>query len=365
MKIAILGYQNNLVNPWDPDSINSGIPGSEECVIYASLELAKRGHEVVVYMDPPKDSIWKTKRENLPSFLPRSYYNILEDFYDVIICWRTFNYSEIVKRCKKSYNWLHDVMLKHPEGKYACPNFTGSFLLSKFHEKNITSCFDNYCKTIICGNGVVLDQFEKENKLEKKNLYSMGYYSNYGRGLIVLLLLWERIKNRFPLAELHVCYGRETWKTVSDDILNKIIFLLEKYKNFGVFEHGKVGHLELANIMMNNSIWTYPCINLSETFCITAVKAQLAGCIPVINSIGALDETVKNEGYIMKYEPPVQEDFLDQYFNLLVTAVTEIEKLTFEELKIKRNSFVNFAETFSWENVIDIWEKEFLTSQSF
>ena len=73
MKIAILGYQNNLVAPWDPDTTKTGLPGSEECVVYASMELAKRGHEVIVFMDPPRNSIWKTKRQNLPCFLPRNY----------------------------------------------------------------------------------------------------------------------------------------------------------------------------------------------------------------------------------------------------------------------------------------------------
>lgn len=356
MKIVILGYQNDMVAPWDPDTVKTGLPGSEECVVYASLELAKRGHEVIVFMDPPKNSIWKTKRPNLPSFLPRSYYNIIRENYDVIICWRSFNYTETIGRCKKVYNWLHDIMLEN-KNKYICPNFNGSFLLSEYHKSNVESCFQNYCKTIICGNGVVLEQFDKE-KFIKKNLYSMGYYSNYGRGLIIILILWDRIKNRYPLAELNICYGRETWGTIDEVTLNKIISLIELHKNNGVIEHGKIGHQELANIMMSNSIWTYPCMNLSETFCITAVKAQLAGCIPVVNSLGALNETVSKEGYIINHTFPVNDNIIEEYFELLVTTISKLEKMSSEELRTKRESFANFASKYSWSNIMDIWLNE-------
>lgn len=360
MKIAILGYKNKLVEPWDPDTINLGLPGSEECVVYASQELANRGHKVIVFMDPPQNSIWKSFRENHPTYLDSDVFYEKQDFFDIIICWRNFNYYQVCEKGKKVYNWLHDI-LPDPENseKHISPPFNGTLLLSEYHKKTFDNFFMSGCNTVICGNGVLTSQFNNLQKFNKKNKYSMGYFSNYSRGLIVLLLLWDNIKARFPQAELHICYGRETWNTLSEERMKDIITLIEKNKNNGIIEHGKVGHQELANIMMETSIWTYPCINLSETFCITAVKAQLAGCIPVVNKLGALFETVSSLAPSLFHPFPINQKILPEYFSLLVNTIEMIENLPENEILLQRQKYCSFAEKYSWSNIIDIWENEF------
>src|SRR5579872_4455625 len=50
--------------PWDPESIRSGITGSEEAVIYISQKLADLGYQVEVLGSPPKDSPHSRKEAN-------------------------------------------------------------------------------------------------------------------------------------------------------------------------------------------------------------------------------------------------------------------------------------------------------------
>lgn len=50
--------------------------------------------------------------------------------------------------------------------------------------------------------------------------------------------------------------------------------------------------------MKNTSTWAYPCHVCSETYCITAIKSQAAGIIPVISKPGELDKP-----FIEKHHP--------------------------------------------------------------
>ncbi len=54
--IGIFTFANQGSHYWDPDSISSGITGSEEAIIYMGQKLAKLGHQVTVFGNPPKDS---------------------------------------------------------------------------------------------------------------------------------------------------------------------------------------------------------------------------------------------------------------------------------------------------------------------
>ena len=76
---------------------------------------------------------------------------------------------------------------------------------------------------------------------------------------------------------------------------NEIIRSIDRLSSLGVTEKGMVGHEELNSAYANTSFWTYPCTNV-EVFCISALRAQFAGTIPVIIRGSALCETVRH-GY--------------------------------------------------------------------
>lgn len=352
LKVAVLGFASSLVGLWDPFDTDRGLPGSEECAIYATQELAARGHKVTVYMNPPEDSIWRSNFSN-PKWIPENLWNSPENIekYDLVLMWRRTDLSTGKKRGKIVVFWPHDSFYNIPkETKF--PSFDGVFLLSN-HHRNQLNRIEGFCTIpyTISGNGIVPSQFDDPSK--STNPLSIGYFSNYSRGLEILIGIWPIIKKLFPKATLSICYGRQTWNLMTPQKLSKLVKKIEDYESLGVTEHGKIGHLELAEIMKNTSIWAYPCTDAGETFCITAVKCQAAGCIPVTSRIGALNETVDYEASTI----PLIENILDafDYQQLLIKTLERVQISKEEDLSEERKKYITFSKKFSWANCIDKW----------
>lgn len=129
----------------------------------------------------------------------------------------------------------------------------------------------------------------------KKRKYSVGYFSAYYRGLECLLRMWPAIRKAVPGATLDVYYGWESWLALQgeDDFYHRMEALFEELKDHGVTVHGRVSHTELAKAMSEIQVWAYP-TEFPEIHCITALKAQEAGCYPVTTNVAALNETVQS-----------------------------------------------------------------------
>ena len=349
LNIAIWGYASNILPTWDPDTTEIGLPGSEECAVYASQELARRGHRVTVFMNPHQSSRFRNSHQN-PRWLHAGDYMKSMQEFDFAILWRHNGYYLAKQKAKYVVYWGHDT----PDGNQRglkFPEFDGLILLSQHHLTQMLHVFPNLKDTPVCvsGNGYLPQQFDRP--LRFKNPYSIGYYSNYSRGLEVLLLVWPRIKEEFPDATLDVYYGREHWGTMSQKHLDSLVYKLNTLP--GVTEHGKVGHLQLAEAMCTTSVWAYPHIgsdvNSGETFCITAVKTQAAGSIPVVTRAGALKETVKPGA--PSIEVITDNNHVTDYYNLLTSVLHQIENKTIEE----RKGYIQFAQQFTWEQCINKW----------
>lgn len=127
--------------------------------------------------------------------------------------------------------------------------------------------------------------------------FSVGYFSAYYRGLECLLVMWPTIRQRVPQATLDVYYGWESWVAMQgeDDFYERMERKFAELRDKGVTVHGRVSHTELAGAMRSTQVWAYP-TEFTEIHCITALKAQEAGCYPVTTTVGALTETVQS-GY--------------------------------------------------------------------
>lgn len=125
--------------------------------------------------------------------------------------------------------------------------------------------------------------------------HTVGYFSAYYRGLEVLLKMWPKIREAVPDAELRIYYGWGSWDALEGEngreFHERIDKLLEELADSGVTEYGRVDHETLAEAMRQTKVWAYP-TEFPEIHCITALKAQAAGCIPVVTDVGALSETV-------------------------------------------------------------------------
>ncbi len=151
-----------------------------------------------------------------------------------------------------------------------------------------------------------------------KRPYSVGYFSSYDRGLECLLDMWPKIKEQVPEAVLYIYYGWNQFDAFHSKNQERMRWkwqMIKKMHDVGAIEHGRVNHIELAKAMKDTQVWAYP-TEFTEIHCITALKAQEAGCIPVVTGVGALNETVKN-GFIVNAtdiytNPDAQEDFMQK-----------------------------------------------------
>lgn len=348
-RIAILGYKSDLIGHWDPSSTNNGLPGSEEAVVYASQELTNKGYKVDIYMNPSSDSIWTSESSN-PRWFDESFFISSDNIetYDLVLMWRRYDVNTGRLRGKKVFFWGHDS--PSPYIRALFPNFDGSCILSEHHLKQLSNTYHNFKNIpyIISGNGIVPEHFD--NPMQFTNPFSVGYFSNYARGLTILLEIWPDIKKEFPEAILNICYGRETWGTMKPERVKWLGDLLDNSKDDGIIDHGKIGHIELAEMMKNTSIWAYPCHVYSETYCITAIKCQAAGMIPVTSRPGGLDETVHKDAPSI---PLIRntEDIAEYKLLLLST----MKRIAATNTKDEREKYIKYARTYDWKRCTDRW----------
>ena len=109
--------------------------------------------------------------------------------------------------------------------------------------------------------------------------------------------------------------------------------------------------------MFASGIWAYP-TPFPEIYCITAVKTQASGCIPVTSDFAALEEMVQFGDKIHCEDDRgigvIDGAFLDKYTERLIWWLQHPE----EQDKI-RAEMMEWAKTNSWDNVCNDWVENF------
>lgn len=296
---------------WGAHTLDKGMGGSEEAVVYLSRELAELGYDVTIFnhvndtfYDLLEDDKWHIK---LPPQLDSSHYKEYNgnkhvpkvaykpwrqfderDEFDTLVVWRQPAYADGIKARKKIID-LHDILT--PEMVTRRDDAT-YFVKSRYHKTLYPNAPAKNFEVI--GNGIKKSQFDIA-RAKKPN--SVGYFSAYYRGLECLIKhIWPRVLKQIPDATLDVYYGWESWvkfKGEDDPFYQRMQILFDKAKDLGVTVHGRVSHTELADAMKRTQVWAYP-TEFEEIHCITALKAQEAGCWPVVTDVAALKETVQD-----------------------------------------------------------------------
>ncbi len=180
------------------------------------------------------------------------------------------------------------------------------------------------------------------------------YTSSYDRGLEHLLKMWPDIVKANPKAELNIFYGWQlfekfyagnpasmSWK----DKLDKAM----KYK--GITHHGRVPQHEMKEWIEKCGLWTYP-THFGEISCISAMKAQAWGAIPVVIDYAALKTTVQHgikvEGDI--YDKETQEKYKAELLKAFDPKWQESVRPKMMEWASKE---------FAWDKVAERWSDEF------
>ena len=184
------------------------------------------------------------------------------------------------------------------------------------------------------------------------------YGSSYDRGLQHLLEIWPKVKKEVPEAQLRVFYGwtlfdiafgnnpeRLAWK----EKINKLM------EQDGVTHLGRISHEACTEEHRKAGIWAYP-THFGEISCITAMRAQAYGSIPVVINYAALKETVQ---YGVKVDGDIyDEETKEEYTKQLIALLKDDKK----QEGIREPMMKWAKEKFAWSNVAKQWSEEFETT---
>lgn len=354
MKIFI--FCADSAEKFSPRSEVRGVGGSEEAVINISRELVKLGHKITV---------WNKCEDDAGEYDGVTYRDYLEykgEECDIFIGWRSVQPWKIVKPAsyKIGYHWLHDTLPEKEVAQCFSLGARKAMVLSKFHRRLYGNIRNEEC--FLTRNGINTTHFDEDVKRVKGRMF---WSSSYDRGLKELLGEWPKIKLAVPEATLHIAYG---WQVIekrmheSPDFARLKEHIEELMKQDGVRHLGRIGHQEVAREFMEADVWGYPTF-YPEISCISAIKAQAAGAIPVVIPTAALAETVQygyktDRGYYNDIQGNIVMPF-DAMEQWTAKTIEYLQKPEEEKSALRAEMSKWAKEHYSWNKVAKEWEQEF------
>ena len=313
---------------WNGRSVNDGIGGSEESLIYCSRELAALGHGVTIFNNALQE------REIIDGVLwaRHNKFDIHES--DIFIGWRDFRLMERGIHAKKKYLIEQDQpVFPHfsPEAKAMVDRGEFKMILLNEHHRNQYGVTPE--QAFVCSNGCKVSQFEQSvERIPGKCIY----LSHPSRGLLQLREYWPKIRAAVPHAELHAFW----WQ---DEVF------LPPNESIGIMPMRKLGHMELAREILSADLFCYPSIFTPEISPVSCIKAQCGGAWPVTVNAGGMGDTL------------ISGTFTD-HAHFADEVIAELTKRAPMESQMSRLALMNSArEKFNWKNIAAKWQDEFLT----
>lgn len=347
-KNRLVIYCGPTFETWGPDDVKTkGLGGSEEAVVYLSRELARLGWLVEVYNNCSTPGIYEGVEY-------RNFWTHSSDTpADIFIAWRNSEYLTLANKGSRAFCWLHDRQKSEFWTPERLEKAERLFVLSRYHRTDLPEVPDE--KFLVTSNGINPVWFAGAAQVARDPLKCV-YASSPDRGLDILLSLWPEIRKAAPDAHLHVFYGfSKTYDLLHKDRERMMDFkeaILELLKQPGVHYHGKVPHAELHDHLMSAGLWLYP-THFTEISCITAMKAQAAGAIPVTMTLAALDETVQH-GYKISFG--IQDTRAQKAFtNITADLLNNPEKQ--QKLRVPMMEWAQ--QNFDWKQVAANWDRLF------
>ena len=339
---------------WSPRSCETGIGGSEEAVINLSRSFAKLGWHVEVYGNVEKKEV----DDFTVHWYPIGYWTGEKDNpLDVLIWWRCpTGIIQTPHNAKQNYLWLHDVVPQE-SWQYECWNeYDKVFVLSQYHREVVKCVPDD--KIFFTENGMDPEILVPVDEIQK-DPHRIFWGSDPSRGLQFFLPWWKYIRSQVPDAEIDIFYGWSPtyiakMKQMSAMGINEMQEVYDKIEDLrkqdGVNWHGRVGQKELNEAMAKASCWVYP-TKWPEVYCITAIKAQAHGVVPICKHQFSMTDTVKYGIQI-----PEKVDVGDPKEQKWVADRT-IDVLRNEDgaFDIQRPEMIAWARKKTWDAVCEQW----------
>lgn len=337
-KGSIVYWAGKSFEEWTPDSLKTGLGGSETAIVHLCKQWVKQGYKVTVYGN------CGTKEGRYDGVEYLNYYKFnRRDVFDTLIIWRAPWEMDFKFKANKIILDLHDV----PDATEFTPerleNIDKIYVKSQYHRTLLPQVDDS--KFVIIPNGV--DPIELK---EERNPHQLIYASSYDRGLELLLYYgWPIIKKAIPGATLKIYYGWNLFDAVHRHNPERMAWkarLVDLMGQDGVSEGGRIGHKELLKEKARSAIHYYP-TNFEEIDCISVRESALVGAIPFTTDYAALE----NRAYCITTQgDPNSQETQEAIAKKIVKHLKTPQKL--EEV---RGKFRELALNESWERISKRW----------
>jgi GR25 family glycosyltransferase involved in LPS biosynthesis len=249
-------------------------------------------------------------------------------------------------KAKKTYIWIHDTTFQPfwnakilpVNGKYLINNIDnqidGYVCLTNWHKELISNHYSlDLDKIHVIGHGLDFEKFKNNKKEHGRFIYT----SCPRRGLNKLLKLFPVIHKKYPYTELYIYRGLESFTKEQLNVINSLEY---------VHYNGCITHEETAIEFSKSDIWFYP-TDFLETFCMTALEAQMGKCICITSKLAALEEVVGDRG-LLNTGIYNSDEFDSRFLQM-------IDKVLNGEYEYLREKAYEWAKKQSWDNISKKW----------
>lgn len=296
-------------------------------MVLLAKEMVRKGMRVTVY--GPTEGVWDgVVYRHFSKFDPRA------GCYK-LVSWRNPRIFDNEINAARKALWVHDTDYRDLVTEERMAKVDDIWVLSEWHRKHWEEMYPySTGKTVVIGNGIDPARF---SGTEERNPLRLAYSSSPDRGLEQVLGYWPKIRQACGETTLDIFYDWTNYDLMGGpaDYKAKIMALANQV---GVNWRGRVGQRALASELLRASVLLYPGPHdFCETYGITFLEAQAAGCVPVTRDNGALPET--NRYGIIKPNDSTE----DEWVSAVQAALARTES--------ERAEMSAWAKTQTWEAV--------------
>jgi FkbM family methyltransferase len=349
----ILIYTGRMNFNWNDSTLKTEpIGGSEKAVIYLSRNLPK-DYDIYIAGDQLEeefDNIKYVHHSNLQKLIDEnSFHTVIVSRY---VCFFE-NFKNV--KCYKLIISAHDTTFLHSDRSISADSVLKNYndyidhvvCLTKWHESNIIKTHTYLKEKIkLVNNGINIEDFNNGNPCRTSKMANKFMWSSCaGRGLDILLALWNSILDKLPDATLDIC-SYEDFPKNDDEI--KMEQIINNYDS--ITHHGRLNADELYELMSKSEYWLYT-NTFPETSCITAMEMLMSEVICLYYPNAGLNDTIGDYGIKVN-----QGEEIKELLNLTAGIKTQMK----EEGKeyALSCSWKNRAE--EWSNVLELNKKKWI-----